>query len=84
MFNPLSSVVRLFGGLFRRPPFEALRPEQSDALATLLWASVHADGEPMFKIKLDDYESRPNTTRIWGSTTCRTRLGLPRSGAERA
>jgi hypothetical protein len=46
MFNPLSSVVRLFGGLFRRPPFEALRAEQSDALATLLWASVHADGEP--------------------------------------
>lgn len=46
MFNPISAMVRLFGGLFRRAPFQDLRPAQSDALATLLWASVHADGEP--------------------------------------
>ena len=46
MFNPMVSLVRLVGGFFRRAPFASLRPEQCDALATLLWASVHADGEP--------------------------------------
>ena len=46
MFNPLNAVVRFVGAFFRKQPLQALTCEQSEALATLMWASAHADGEP--------------------------------------
>ena len=46
MFNPINTVVRFVGAFFRKQPLQGLSPSQSEALATLMWASVHADGEP--------------------------------------
>lgn len=46
MFNPISAVVRFVGAFFRKQPLEGLSVAQSEALATLMWASAHADGEP--------------------------------------